>query len=478
MAQNSAHSPLDSNSQSSSKFIETRSIDYIPEAERHGRLWSQFTLWFGTNLQITSIVTGALAVILGGDVFWSLIGLFIGQIFGGTVMALHAAQGPQLGLPQMISSRVQFGVFGAVIPIVLVCILYLGFSATGIVLAGQSLGSLLNTSSTVGIVVFSLFIIGVTIFGYRVIHVLGRFASLIGIIAFIYLYTSLVFKYDLAALLEANRHFTLPSFLLAISLGASWQIAYGPYVADYSRYLPSAISPLKTFLAVGGGSAIGSQISMSLGVFAAALAGDQFVGHEVNFIVGLGGTGIIASFLYLSIILGKVMATTLNTYGSFMSIATILSGFKRQQRFSPVARFIYIVLIVGVAAAVALTGQGAFLKLFKSFILFLLAFFTPWSAINLVDYYFVTKGRYDLVALSDPNGRYGRWNIAGISTYVVGVTVQMPFLATSFYTGPLVEKLGGTDISWIIGLLVPGVMYYFACKIWPKSIPDKLMLPS
>ena len=76
MAQNSAHSPLDSNSQSSSKFIETRSIDYIPEAERHGRLWSQFTLWFGTNLQITSIVTGALAVILGGDVFWSLIGLF------------------------------------------------------------------------------------------------------------------------------------------------------------------------------------------------------------------------------------------------------------------------------------------------------------------------------------------------------------------------------------------------------------------
>ena len=33
-------------------------------------------------------------------------------------MALHGAQGPQLGLPQMISSRVQFGVYGAMIPIV------------------------------------------------------------------------------------------------------------------------------------------------------------------------------------------------------------------------------------------------------------------------------------------------------------------------------------------------------------------------
>ena len=45
-----------------SPLIETRSIDYIPEAERHGSLYSQFTLWLGANLQITAIVTGALAV--------------------------------------------------------------------------------------------------------------------------------------------------------------------------------------------------------------------------------------------------------------------------------------------------------------------------------------------------------------------------------------------------------------------------------
>ncbi len=112
-------------SDSSKPLIEVRSIDYIPEAERHGKLYSQFTLWLGANLQITAIVTGALAVVLGGDVFWSLIGLLIGQLLGGGVMALHAAQGPKLGLPQMISSRVQFGVYGAAIPIVLVCLMYL-----------------------------------------------------------------------------------------------------------------------------------------------------------------------------------------------------------------------------------------------------------------------------------------------------------------------------------------------------------------
>ena len=151
-------------------LIEARSIDYIPESERHGTLSSQFTLWFGANLQITAIVTGALAVVLGGDVFWSLIGLFIGQLLGGAVMALHAVQGPKLGLPQMISSRVQFGVYGAVIPILLVCMMYVGFSASGTVLAGQAVGQLLHVTDWVGILIFGAVIIGITICGYRIIH--------------------------------------------------------------------------------------------------------------------------------------------------------------------------------------------------------------------------------------------------------------------------------------------------------------------
>lgn len=152
------------------KLLESRSIDYIPAAERHGGVFSQFTLWLSANLQITAIITGALAVVLGGDVFWSLIALLTGQLVGGTVMALHGAQGPQLGLPQMISSRVQFGVYGAAIPIVLVCLMYVGFSASGIVLAGQATAQLLSVSDTGGICLFAALIIALTILGYRSIH--------------------------------------------------------------------------------------------------------------------------------------------------------------------------------------------------------------------------------------------------------------------------------------------------------------------
>ena len=47
--------------------VQRRTIDVIPDAERHGRPRDQFTLWFGANMQITAIVDGALAVVFGAD---------------------------------------------------------------------------------------------------------------------------------------------------------------------------------------------------------------------------------------------------------------------------------------------------------------------------------------------------------------------------------------------------------------------------
>src|SRR3990167_7722967 len=398
------HRTMSTPSESSPRqsLIEQRSIDFIPEAERHGSLYSQFTLWLWANLQITAIVTGALAVVLGGDVFWSLIGLLIGQLFGGVVVALHAAQGPKLGLPQMISSRVQFGVYGAAIPIVLVCLMYLGFSATGAVLSGQAIAQLIDVSDNSGILIFAACITLLTAFGYRVIHLVGRIASVIGIIAFAYLFSRLLMLNDIGLLLE-NRHFAWSTFLLAVSLSASWQIAFGPYVADYSRYLPSKTASWKTFTAVGLGTVLGAQASMVLGVFAAALAGANFRGHEVATIVGLGSTGVIAALLYLSVVLGKVTVSTLNAYGSFMCVATIISGFRGRLQISALQRMLFVLVIVAASTTLALLGQHSFLSAFKFFILFLLTFFTPWSAINLVDYYFINKERYDVPALSDPD---------------------------------------------------------------------------
>ncbi|MEJ8635460.1 MULTISPECIES: purine-cytosine permease family protein [Streptomyces] len=456
-------------------LVEVRSIDVVPDSERHGTAFSQFTLWLGANLQITAVVTGALAVVFGGGAFWSVVGLAVGNLLGGAVMALHSAQGPRLGLPQMIQSRAQFGVKGAIIPLLLVIVMYVGFFASGSVLAGQAVGELTHLGETPGIVIFALVTAVTAAIGYRVIHVLGRVASVVCALAFVYLGIRLLERIDLGTVL-ADRAFDLPMFLLAVSLSASWQLAFGPYVADYSRYLPRHTSARATFWWTLSGSAIGSQWSMVFGVLVAATAGDAFLGGQVSYVVALGGTGLIASFLYFVIALGKLTINVLNTYGGFMSMVTSISGFRGQKTLSPRGRALYIAAIMIAGTVVALLGKDSFLTSFKDFLLFLLTFFTPWSAINLVDYYLISRERYDIPALADPHGRYGAWRVDALAVYGVGLLAQLPFLVTHFYTGPLVEPLGGADISWMVGLVVPALLYWLIARRRTAHIPERTIL--
>ena len=49
-------------------------------------------------------------------------------------------------------------------------------------------------------------------------------------------------------------------------------------------------------------------------------------------------------------------------------------------------------------------GYKSFLTSFENFIGVLLFFFVPCSAINLVDYYLVKRGRYDVQSFFKPDG--------------------------------------------------------------------------
>lgn len=440
--------------------IEHRSIDVIPADERHGTPRNQFTLWMAANLQITAIVDGALAVVFGADALWAIIGLLIGNLAGGAVMALHSAQGPQLGLPQMISSRAQFGVYGAVLPLVLVIIMYLGFTATGTVLAGQAIDALFGIDvPAFGIIAFIAVVAVIAIFGHNLIHTVGRVATWVGIIGLGYLVIRLFTQHDVGAVF-AKQGFALPTFLLAVSLGAGWQLTYGPYVADYSRYLPASTPQRDVFRGTWAGTVLGSQLSMTFGALVAAVAGDEFLAKQVDWLGRLAGPAVLGALIYLVIVVGKLTVTCLNAYGSFMCATTAYTAFTRRSAVSKSVRIVFILGMLALAGVIALLATHDFLNNFKNFVLLLLMVFTPWSAINLTDYYLVSKERVDIPALYDPDGRYGRWNVPALVTYIVGIVIQIPFLAQTLYTGPVTDLLGGADISWIVGLVVPAGMYY------------------
>jgi nucleobase:cation symporter-1, NCS1 family len=454
--------------------VERRTIEVIPDAERHGTPFNQFTLWFGANLQITAIVDGAIAVVFGADPLWAIVGLLIGNLAGGAVMALHSAQGPGMGIPQMISSRAQFGVYGACLPLVLVVLMYLGFAATGTVLSGQAVNEIVGAEEpAVGIFVFGAMTMLVAFVGYRWIHTLGRIASVVGAVGFTYLGIRVFTEYDVGALL-ADQRFEAATFLLAIALGAGWQLTFGPYVADYSRYLPRATTRRSTFLGTFLGTVLGSQWSMTIGVLVAAASGAAFLDSQVTFVGDLAGGGAIATLIFGVIVVGKLAVNTLNAYGGFMTLLTTVTAFTRSYRVSSAMRAGFIFCFILVSVLVALLASADFLSKFRDFVLLLLTAFTPWSAINLIDYYLISRERYDIPALYDPDARYGRWNTTALACYAIGIAVQLPFVSQSLYTGPLADDLGGTDISWIVGLLVTGTIYYVWASRTANPPPESI----
>ena len=461
-------------------LIETHSIDMVPDHERHGTPFSQFTLWFGANMQVTSVVDGALAVVFGADALWACIGLFIGNILGGAVMALHSAQGPRLGLPQMISSRAQFGVLGAIVPLVLAVLMYLGFATTGTVLSGQAINGILGVQTpAVGIIIFGSLTVLLALLGYKYIHVLGRIATITGLLGFSYLTIMAFVKFPVASLFGV-KPFELTTFLLAVSLSAGWQLTFGPYVADYSRYLPRSTPQSATFWNTFLGTVIGTQWAMTLGVIisAASLAGygGNFLKNQVGYLGELAGIGMIAVVIYMVIVIGKLTVNTLNAYGSFMSLLTITTALSGKKSASKTQRAFFIVAMITASVCIALFASKDFLNLFKNFVLVLLMVFTPWSSVNLIDFYLISKENIDVPALYDPQGRYGAWNAPALVSYFIGVLIQIPFMAQAMYTGPITKMLGGTDISWIVGLLATAFIYY----PWAKRCnvaPDQMIYP-
>jgi purine-cytosine permease-like protein len=84
---------------------------------------------------------------------------------------------------------------------------------------------------------------------------------------------------------------------------------------------------------------------------------------------------------------------------------------------------------------------------------------------NLIDFYLVKHGHYDVPSFFRPDGGLdGLFNVPACAVYVIGVAVEVPFISTELYTGPIARQLSDVDLSWLIGLAVVCPLYYWAAR--------------
>ncbi|QXH54912.1 purine-cytosine permease family protein [Pseudomonas maumuensis] len=443
----------------SAPLIEKHTIGYVPPQDRHGKVRDLFTLWFGGNIAPLPIVTGALGVQLFHlNLVWGIVAILVGHLLGGVLMALHSAQGPQMGIPQMIQSRAQFGSLGALLVVVIAGVMYIGFFASNIVLAGKSLHGVVETVPvSVGIVIGALGSGIIGIIGYRFIHVLNRIGTwVLGIgivVGFGY-----IFSHVQSDDFLTRGGFNLAGWLATVSLAALWQIAFAPYVSDYSRYLPADVKVSSTFWTTYLGSALGSSLSFIFGAVAVLAIP---AGMDTMDAVKLA-TGTLGPLMLVLFLLSVISHNALNLYGAVLSIITLVQTFAYRWIPTAKSRAVLSLLVLAACCVVAVFASADFIGHFVDMVLVLLVVLVPWTAINLIDFYVIHKGDYDIDSIFKVDGGiYGRYNPQALIAYAVGIAVQIPFMNTPLYVGPVSAHINGADLSWLVGLAITSPLYWW-----------------
>jgi len=445
---------------SSPAKVEQRSVDWIPHNERFGKARDLGNVWFVANVNLTAMATGVVALSIGGNVIWTLIAIILGSLFGTFFMAFHSAQGPQLGLPQLIQSRAQFGYVGAAITVWIFALAnYWAYNTSDAILSGAAINRLIpSIDASVGFIIAAAIATIIAVFGYAQIHWINRVLFIPTIVLLVILTVGVFVRGNFPADAFDLGTFNLPAFMTAFVIIAGFQLGWAPYVSDYSRYLPSSVGVRSTFIWTYIPSALSGVWVFGLGAVASGPDGtlapiDAFAAVGDAIFPGFGNVAVLLTLI------GLLAVMAINAYGGSLAMISILDSFIPVKPTKTIRTITLVIMGVAVWLTAAVVGEAQFNAFYSSALVFLAYLFTPWTAINLVDYFFVRKGTYVIKDMFRADGIYGRWGWRGNLAYLIGILTMIPFFVTVPFTGPIAAALGGVDYSLFIGLPISAVVY-------------------
>jgi NCS1 family nucleobase:cation symporter-1 len=435
------------------RYVEKHHIDMIPVGARHGKAWHQAAFWAGANWNVFNVVLGGVLVAIGLTFYWAVIAIVAGTMAGALFVALHATQGPRLGVPQTIQTRGQFGFYGAAFLFPCVLLLNVGFLAAQYVIQAQSAKGVIGSLSVnVWILILAVPAVLIGIFGYRWIHRVMQATNLIvGLSMVIMLVQALRY----GSLPGKETSMTAPTaglFLAGAALLVIDMLSWAPFVSDYTRYLPVNTSGRRLFWAIYSGNVVATICACGVGAYLTSLVPSG--AGTVTPIAKVCGTWALVVMA-----LSLINSDTLNAYTGAFQVLAFANMWRRFKAASVALRVVPFVCVMAVSVVVALLGYKHFVGNLSNFLQVLLMVFIPWSAVNLADYFLVRQGNYDVASFFIPDGAYGRFAWRGVLAYAIGLAAEWPFVSQLDYIGPMVKYVDDADISWIVGFFVAGVVY-------------------
>jgi nucleobase:cation symporter-1, NCS1 family len=293
----------------------------------------------------------------------------------------------------------------------------------------------------------------ISIYGYELIHRAEWFGAVIMFLLFVVL-TTKIFQHHIVLPVNTVHGTALAgAFVLMVTVALSSSLSWASYASDYSRYMNPTSSTPGIFWATLSGTSLSYLWDLIIGLAAASLLRNQ-TAAGIRSLMGGGGLGDLA---LAAIIFAAIISCTMTDYSGSLAIQTFGIRVKRP--------YISVVVMILAFSAVLWMNAANTSTRFENILLFADYWLAPFCAIVMLDWYY-NKKKYTpshlKSALSFKNLGFG-W--PAIVAFVVGFAVMIPFMDTSIVVGYFAHKLQGADISYYVGFIVTGVLYYVLRKI-------------
>jgi NCS1 family nucleobase:cation symporter-1 len=440
--------------------VESRGIELIPDSERAMRPSGLFWLWAGAIWNVEFLVYGALILSFGLSFTQAVLAIVVGNLFYA-LLGVASLQGPETGTTAFMVSRAPFGWVGNRLVAFFNWLTQVGFEIEGIVLVVLVAEAMLargGVRADAGLkVVLVLVAVGiqfvVPFLGHPTITKLLRYLSFVFIVVFVVMAALVVPHVQLDRFHQhASWAIWTTAVVLVVSAGGLGWTENGN---DYSRYLPRSTPKAQTFLAATLGGAIPSILLELLGAAA------YVVSPKATAVTGVP-SAFASWFFWPFVILALPQLFAINSLDLYSSGVTLQALGVRVKRWGAVV----IDTVVAGLVTLLVIFQGRFYSDLSGFLDYIVVWLGPWFGILCVDY-LLRRGRYDLHVLAGERGG-GRWTIGGIGwpavvAQVVGMAAGLMWTDAKYYVpsyvGPLSRATGGADFSWLLGIVVGGLVY-------------------
>ncbi len=472
-------------------MIEVHGVDVIPDEDRNGKIMDYFRIGWSGNTSLSSAVLGAFPIIFGLSFWQGVVATLIGLFIGALIVMSMALFAPVTGTNNAVSSGAHFGAVGRIVGSVLSLLASVSFVAICVWSSGDALIGVLHRLLGLeptdmqyawAYSIFAVVMIVIAVYGYNIMLVVTKIAvaaaTFMFAVGFFVFWPQMDTNFQGAGFVWGSPQFWAP-FISATLMVIANPMSFAAFLGDWTRYLPRTVNRPRLMFA-GFAFQMLALPPFMFGLVTSSIIlnhAPEYLEH-FNYMGGLlaiAPTGFIIPLLFLALLSG--MSTgTLNLYGTGLDFSSVLPRCSRLQSTLLVGFIACILIYVGRFAFNLVDAMSTILSL-------IIVMTTPWVIIMVLGY-INRRGYYNPDALQVFNrqqvgGAYwfrGGWHLPAMCVWVFSAVVAlMTVNMGDNFTGWLGHLAGGIDISLVVAIVLPAILYPLMLWVFPE--PQALFGP-